>query len=126
VKLFVIEVGRRFYRTHLWGNAIILPLWGRVRIEPSRIETLQVSMSSGVLWGACKPLQCNSTCNNFITNLPLVEGYTFVMVITDKLFKGVIFQPMKAITAEIVAKELLKCFIRYHGIPRSIISNKGL
>jgi hypothetical protein len=21
-------------------------------------------MSSDVLWGACKPLQCNSTCNN--------------------------------------------------------------
>jgi hypothetical protein len=63
VKLVVIEVGRRFYRTHLWGNAIVLPLWGRVRIEPSRMETLQGSMSSGVLWGACKPLQCNSTCN---------------------------------------------------------------
>jgi hypothetical protein len=59
----VIEVGRRFYRTHLWGNAIVLPLWGRVRIEHSRMETLQGSMSSGVLWGACKPLQCNSTCN---------------------------------------------------------------
>jgi hypothetical protein len=61
--MFVIEVGRRFYRTHLWGNAIVLPLWGRVRIEPSRMETLQGSMNSGVLWGACKPLQCNSTCN---------------------------------------------------------------
>jgi hypothetical protein len=59
----VIEVGRRFYRTHLWGNAIVLPLWGRVRIEHSGMETLQGSMSSGVLWGACKPLQCNSTCN---------------------------------------------------------------
>jgi hypothetical protein len=65
VKLFVIEVGRRFYKTHLWGNAIVLPLWGRVRIEPSRMETLQGSMSSGVLWRACKPLQCNSTCNTF-------------------------------------------------------------
>jgi hypothetical protein len=40
VKLFVIEVGRRFYRNYLWGNAIVLPLWGRVRIEPSRMETL--------------------------------------------------------------------------------------
>jgi hypothetical protein len=64
VKLFVIEVGRRFYMTHYGGDAIVLPLWGRVRIEPSRMETLQGSMSSGVLWGACKPLQCNSTCNN--------------------------------------------------------------
>jgi hypothetical protein len=64
VKLFVIEVGRRFYRTHYGGDAIVLPLWGRVRIEPSRMEILQGSMSSDVLWGACKPLQCNSTCNN--------------------------------------------------------------
>jgi hypothetical protein len=63
VKLFVIEVGRRFYRTHYGGDAIVLPLWGRVRIEPSRMEALQGSMSSDVLWGACKPLQCNSTCN---------------------------------------------------------------
>jgi hypothetical protein len=36
----VIEGGRRFYRTHYGGDAIVLPLWGRVRIEPSRMETL--------------------------------------------------------------------------------------
>jgi hypothetical protein len=31
------------------------------------METLQGSMSGDVLWGACKPLQCNSTCNTFVS-----------------------------------------------------------
>jgi hypothetical protein len=39
-KLFVIEGGRRFYRTYYGSDAIVLPLWGRVRIVPSRMETL--------------------------------------------------------------------------------------
>jgi hypothetical protein len=53
---------------------------------------------------------------DFITDLSFVEEHTFIIIITNRLFKGIIFQLTKAITAEIVAKELFKCFIQYHGI----------
>ena len=32
---------------------------------------------------------------------------------------------MKRITADMVAEEFLKCFIRHHGLPRAIVSDRG-
>lgn len=62
---------------------------------------------------------------DFITDLPTVDGHSFIMVITDRLFKSVIFQPMRTIKTQSVAEEFLKCFIRHHGLPRSIVSDRG-
>jgi hypothetical protein len=31
-----------------------------------------------VLWGACKPLQCNSTCNTFFYGIIFLDFYTFI------------------------------------------------
>lgn len=47
------------------------------------------------------------------------------MVITDRLGKGIILEPMENITAEYVAEKFIQCFIRHHGIPDAIVSDRG-
>jgi hypothetical protein len=47
------------------------------------------------------------------------------MVITERLFKDVIFEPMASITTEAVAERLVVSLIRYHGPPRAIVSDRG-
>lgn len=64
---------------------------------------------------------------DFITGLPPSgpEQATNIMVITDRLSKNVIFEPMTLITSEAVAEKLLLCLIRHHGLPRAIVSDRG-
>lgn len=64
---------------------------------------------------------------DFITGLPPSgpDKATNIMVITDRLFKDTIFEPMADTTAEAVAYRLLHCLIRYHGLPRAITSDRG-
>lgn len=62
---------------------------------------------------------------DFITDLPLSNGCTTLMVITDRLSKGVILEPMEFITAEAVATRFIKCFVRHHGWPFAIVSDRG-
>jgi hypothetical protein len=47
------------------------------------------------------------------------------MVVTDRLFKSVIFEPMASITTEAVAERLVVSLIRHHGVPRAIVSDRG-
>jgi transposase InsO family protein/predicted aspartyl protease len=64
---------------------------------------------------------------DFITGLPPSgpDETTSIMVITDRLFKSVIFQPMASTTSEAVADALLDCLIRHHGPPKRIVSDRG-
>jgi hypothetical protein len=64
---------------------------------------------------------------DFITELPPTgpDGATNLMVITDRLFKNVIFEHMETITAEAVAERLLWCLLRHHGLPHAIVSDSG-
>jgi hypothetical protein len=62
---------------------------------------------------------------DFVTGLPESEGYTNIMVITDRLSKGVILEPMESIDALYVAKKFISIFYRYHGIPTAIVSDRG-
>ena len=48
------------------------------------------------------------------------------MVITDRLSKGVILEGLKEITAEAVAECFVRCFYRYHGFPKAIVSDRGV
>ena len=47
------------------------------------------------------------------------------MVITDRLSKSMIFEAMASTTAEAVAERLLNGFIRHHGLPSAIVSDRG-
>jgi hypothetical protein len=63
---------------------------------------------------------------DFITDLPKSHGCTNLMVITDRLSKGVILEPCSDIRAETVAKKFIQVFYRHHGIPRAIVSDRGV
>lgn len=62
---------------------------------------------------------------DFIGPLPLSEGASSILVIVDRLSKGVILEPCVAQNAEYVAKVFLKTFYRRHGIPKTIVSDRG-
>jgi len=64
---------------------------------------------------------------DFITDLPPTKliGATNLMVITDRLSKSVIFEPLVEITTDSVARALLTCLIRHHGIPIAIVTDRG-
>ena len=62
---------------------------------------------------------------DFIVDLPLSDGCTNLMVITDRLSKGVILSACPDITAETVAKIFIRDFYRLHGLPKAIVSDRG-
>jgi transposase InsO family protein len=62
---------------------------------------------------------------DFITGLPLSQGYTDLLVITDRLGKGVILELYSSLTTEAVAKTFIRVFYRYHGLPKAIVSDRG-
>ncbi len=81
-------------------------------------------------WGLLKPLPIperiwRDISIDFITGLPLSNGSTNCMVITDRLGKGVIFEDLSDIETETVAERFMHCFYRYHGLPDAIVSDRG-
>jgi hypothetical protein len=82
-------------------------------------------------FGLLKPLQppsrpWDSISMDFITGLPESEGYNTLWVIVDRLTKMAHFVPC---LDTMKPEELAECFImhvlRPHGLPRSIISDRG-
>ena len=61
---------------------------------------------------------------DFIIDLPLNDGCTNLMVITDRLSKRVILSVYSDITAETVAKIFIRDFYRLHKLPKTIISDR--
>jgi len=63
---------------------------------------------------------------DFITKLPLAQGYDSILVVVDRLTKMVHFIPTMEKTS---AKELARLFRdnvwKLHGLPESIISDRG-
>lgn len=62
---------------------------------------------------------------DFIVGLPPSSGCENMMVIVDRLGKGVIIEPCKKLDAEYVAKKFIKVFYAYHGLPSAITSDRG-
>jgi transposase InsO family protein len=60
-----------------------------------------------------------------ITGLPRSDGYTNLLVITDRLTRGVILEGMAEVTPGPTAWALVRTVIRRHGIPKSIVSDRG-
>ena len=63
-----------------------------------------------------------------MTDLPpsIKLGVKILLMIIDRLSKGVILIPMLLISAPVVAVALIKRYIPYHGFPKVIISDKGI
>ena len=64
---------------------------------------------------------------DFITDLPLSVklGVRILLVIMDRLSKGVILIPMLSIFTPAVAMAFMERYVPYHGFPKAIISDKG-
>lgn len=62
---------------------------------------------------------------DFIEKLPLSDGCTNIMVITDRLSKGVVIDGLEDLEATTVAKVFIRCFYPYHGLPDAIVSDRG-
>ena len=64
---------------------------------------------------------------DFMTDLPpnTKSRAKTLLVITDRLSKGVILIPMLSISAPAVATAFMERYIPYHGFPKAIINNRG-
>ena len=68
---------------------------------------------------------------DFVTGLPLFadwkgDSYDSILVIVDRLTKMVHYEPVKVtIDAPGLAEVIIDVVVRHHGLPDSIISNRG-
>lgn len=62
---------------------------------------------------------------DFVTGLPRSTGFTNLLVITDRLSKGIMLEPCAEMDAETLAKIFIRNFVRQHGIPSAITSDRG-
>lgn len=62
---------------------------------------------------------------DFITDLPKSQGCSNILVIKDRLSKEVCLEAMASMNAESCADRFLQCFVKYHGWPRAITSDRG-
>ena len=69
---------------------------------------------------------------DFVTGLPIStnwkdESYDSILVIVDRLTKMVYYKPVKVtIDAPELAEVILDVVVQHHGLPNSIVSNRGL
>lgn len=64
---------------------------------------------------------------DFITGLPPARSNssTTLMVVTDRLSKSIVLEPLRDATAEHVSRALLQSVIRHHGPPKAIVTDRG-
>jgi len=63
---------------------------------------------------------------DFITKLPLVQGYDSILVVVDRLTKmGHFISTMEKTSAEGLARLFRDNVWKLHGLPKSIISDRG-
>ena len=65
---------------------------------------------------------------DFITDLPpsIKSRVKILLMIMNRLNKGVILIPILSIFAPAVAAVFIEHYIPYHGFPKAIINNKGI
>ena len=64
---------------------------------------------------------------DFITDLPISikSGVKILLVIINRLSKGVILIPMLLISAPAVAMAFMERYVPYHGFQKAIVSDRG-
>ena len=69
---------------------------------------------------------------DFVTSLPLSadwkgDSYDSILVIVNRLTKMVYYKPVKVtIDAPGLAKVIIDVVVRHHGLPDSIVTDRGL
>ena len=62
---------------------------------------------------------------DFMTDLSISEGCSSMVILTDRLSKGVVADGLPEITAEAVADWFLRRYYPHHFLPRAIVSDRG-
>ena len=62
---------------------------------------------------------------DFITDVPLLNRNTYLLIIKDQFSKNVIFELIPFINIKIVIERFINYFVRYYGWPKFIINNRG-
>jgi hypothetical protein len=62
---------------------------------------------------------------DFVTDLPLSNGYQNLMMVTDRLSKNVILIPLPNFEVETVADAFLERVVAYHWLLDYIVSDCG-
>ena len=62
---------------------------------------------------------------DFITDLLESKGCQNIIVVTDRLSKGVIIDGLENIEAETVAKWFVRRYLPYYFLPTAIVSDRG-
>jgi hypothetical protein len=80
--------------------------------------------------GLLRPLpvplhQWKDIAMDFIGPLPTSQGHTHLLVITDRLGKGIELAPCESLDIDYVAKLFLQTHYRHHGTPATITSDRG-
>ena len=63
---------------------------------------------------------------DFVTDLPSYNGHINLLVIIDRLSKGVILEPIAETIADAVAEVFLNTFYWHYRLPVSIVSDCGI
>ncbi|OWZ12426.1 polyprotein [Phytophthora megakarya] len=91
---------------------------------------MRYKSSTGRRAGKLQPIPLPAVCwevvsTDFITRLPVSDGFDAIMVVVDKLSKRPVYIPTyTTATAEDIAKVFFNNVIRYYGIPSTIISDR--
>lgn len=68
----------------------------------------------------------NDLSMDFIKGLPLSIGFSVILVVVDQIFKYPHFMALKhPFTAIIVAQKFFDNVFKLHGMPTSIVSDRG-
>ena len=62
---------------------------------------------------------------DFVDKLPGSDGCISIIVIRDRLGKGLIIELMESMETEYVARKFIKVFYAAHGFPEGIVSDRG-
>ena len=62
---------------------------------------------------------------DFMTDLPESNGCTNMMVVTDRLGKGLEPIPIENLETETVARHFINRIVGYHGLPVAMVSDRG-
>lgn len=62
---------------------------------------------------------------DFMTDLPDSKGNRYLWVIKDRLSKWVVLEAMPGMKAEDCAERFMDCWVRHHGLPKAITSDRG-
>ena len=105
---------------------------GDIKRHVSECQVCQINMTNSLApAGLLQPLPIPQNIwvditMDFIEALPQFKGFDTIWVIVDRLSKYSHFVPLKyLLNAQGLARQFVKEIIRLHGIPRSIVSNRG-